>query len=490
MTRWSWLCIAAILSGFQAKAIEAVTSYTIFYVQAKDDGYKPYIELYWQINPGSLHMTQQADSLWSATIETQIVLRNDTGIVLTDVFALQTTPTTAANIYNQSIIDLHRYTLPTGNIKLEVQFRDKQKPQNAYVYSDSFTVTAAPAKPFYSDIQLLDTAYASPIKSIFQKNDRLQIPLSMNFIGDERNQLRFYTELYQANTTHHKILVQNTTISKKEFDRAVYKMETTDTVKAAPVIPFTGVFNISTLPSGNYYLNVVLQDEKQEQIAAKSYFFQRSNNAPKAVTADSSASDTDAFAPIYKVNVFDLGNTFVGKFNVAQLRAILRMIQPIGSANERNSISGFLENPDQTYMQYFVYNFFKGRNPENPDKAWQEYTDKVKEVNKLFGGSSTRGYETERGQIYLKYGKPNERVIVLNEPGSLPYEIWQYNAPGKQSSQGIFLFYQPPSIIGDMILLHSTVNGEQRNTQWRSILFNGTSMQSSYSRAEQYLPFR
>lgn len=488
MGRWSWLSIAVILISFQAKAIEAVTSYTIFYVQAKD-GYKPYIELYWQINPGSVLMTQQPDSLWSATIETQVVLRSDTGVVVTDVFALQTTPTTADNIYRQSILDLHRYSLPDGNIKLELQFRDKQKPQNAYTYSDSFTITPAPAKPFYSDLQLLDTTYVSDTKSIFQKNNRLQIPLSMNFVGDERSQLRFYTELYQTDKAQ-GLLVQNAFISKKELDRAVYRLQTTDTIKPAPVIPFTGIFDISSLPSGNYYLNIVLQNEKQEQVAAKSFFFQRSNSAPKAPKADTSAEDTGVFAPIYKVNVFDLANTFVGKFNVAQLRAILRMIQPISSAAERNSIAGFLENPDQTYMQYFVYNFFKGRNPEAPDKAWEEYTDKVKEVNKIFGGSSTRGYETERGQIYLKYGKPNERVIVLNEPGSLPYEIWQYNAPGKQSGQGIFLFYQPPSVIGDMILLHSTVQGEVRNTQWRSMLFNGSQMQSSYSRAEQYLPYR
>ncbi|RYE24386.1 MAG: GWxTD domain-containing protein [Sphingobacteriales bacterium] len=490
MTRWSWLCIAAMLMGIQAKAIEAVSSYTLFYLQAKDS-YKPYIEVYWQIHPASLQMSQGADSMWSGTIETTVTLTSDTGVVVRDAFALQTPAAESREQASyQTVIDLHRYSLPTGKIKLELQFSDGHKPQNTYTYSDSFTVAPIGTEPFYSGIQLVDTTYKTTRESIFQKNDQLQIPLSMNYIGDDRTRLRFYTELYHSDAAkHYGRLTQNTYISKKALDKPVLNLITTDTINAAHIIPFNGMFDISTLPSGNYYLNVALLDEKQNQLAAKSIFFQRSNIAPEKRKATDTSEDT-SFAPIYKVNVFDLANTFVGEFNVAKLRAVLKMIEPVASANEKNSIYGFLESPDQTYMQYFVYNFFKGRNPIDPDKEWKEYTDKVREVNKLFGNSSTRGYETDRGQMYLKYGKPNERIIVLNEQGALPYEIWQYNAPGKQSSQGIFLFYRPTYMITDMILLHTTVMGEVRNTQWRSMLYTGSQMQIDNSRATQYLPYR
>src|SRR5207253_172411 len=140
-----------------------------------------------------------------------------------------------------------------------------------------------------------------------------------------------------------------------------------------------------------------------------------------------------------------------------------KMLMPVSTPLEHASIESFLKRPEETYMRYFLYNFWKNRNEKDPAREWEKYTDKVREVNKLFGGDTRPGYETDRGFIYLKYGKPNERIIVENEAGSLPYEIWQYNAPGKQNRPGAFLFYRPGSMVSDFRLLHSTVQGEVRN---------------------------
>src|SRR5690606_2009249 len=105
--------------------------------------------------------------------------------------------------------------------------------------------------------------------------------------------------------------------------------------------------------------------------------------------------------------------------------------------------------------------------------------------NKLFGASSRPGYETERGFFYLKYGPPDQRYSVNSEEGTLPYEIWVYNAPGKQSSQGAFLFYSPGFLVADYMLLHSTVIGKKRNNTWRAELYkNGASANKNTTRAE------
>ena len=163
------------------------------------------------------------------------------------------------------------------------------------------------------------------------------------------------------------------------------------------------------------------------------------------------------------------------------------MIYPISTKLEEDAINAFLKRPEETYMRYFVYNFWQSRNEKDPQKPWDEYTKRIREVNKLFGTGAVNGYETDRGIIWLKYGKPNERILVQNEQGVLPYEIWQYNAPGKQSSPGAFLFYRPGFMVSDYRLLHSTVNGEIRNLNWRTVLYANGGGGNGNSRAEQYI---
>src|SRR5262249_44666950 len=152
-------------------------------------------------------------------------------------------------------------------------------------------------------------------------------------------------------------------------------------LKVAPVVPLLGHFNIATIGSGNYYLNVKLKAKSGEIVASNSLFFQRSNKNP--VIADENEGDTG----MIKIELVDMGDFFVSKYNVAQLKAILKMVLPISSPLERASIDNFLSRPQESYMRYFIYNFWKSRNGTDPEKEWQIYTDKVREVNKMFGSN-------------------------------------------------------------------------------------------------------
>lgn len=487
MLRWIGTCCFCLLVSFRLQALEAVVSHAVFYVQEPGKTGKPYVEMYWQINPASIHFAHMPDSQWQSRIQTDIIFSNDTGKLTEAHFILQSIPKpTFEEAVVQNIIDLHRYALPPGNIKVEVHFSETIIPGNELTYTDSFTIPEPLEKPYYSDIQLLDTAYTSTVNNSFRKNDQQQLPLGTGFLDDNRHLLHLYTELYLSSQVPQNQLPlrQRIFISKKMLETPVFKLQHIDTIQPATVLPFIGQFNIEPLPSGNYYLNAILENKNGEAIAKKAVFFQRSNKNP--VSLAKSATDTSTGGGMQAVNMFDLSTTFVGKYEFAQIRAILKMLLPISTPTEATNIKGFLNKPEETYMRYFIYNFWKTRNDKNPQKAWDDYTAKVKEVNKLFGAGTVRGYETQRGYIYLKYGKPNERVVVENEQGSLPYEIWQYNSTAHQGSAGIFLFYRPENMIVDMTLLHSTVTGEVRNTAWRGLLYTNGS--NPDARAEQYMP--
>jgi hypothetical protein len=68
----------------------------------------------------------------------------------------------------------------------------------------------------------------------------------------------------------------------------------------------------------------------------------------------------------------------------------------------------------------------------------------------------------------------------------LPYEVWQYNSLPKNGN-ALFLFYKPGNGLGNYELLNSTVLGEKRNMQWRSLLYmNGVNNNNIASKAEYY----
>ncbi len=485
MIRQIGLCLLLLLSGFTSYAINALPAYTIFYLPAVDGTTpKPYIEFYWQVEPKTVQFNKNADGYWVSKIKTEIQISTDTGVIVQDKYYLQTTPATSIEAAElQNIIDLHRHTLPGGKIYISLKLSQDEN-RDVYTYEDSITLQEQ-NDIFYSELQLIDTSYETDLTdNIFLKNGNLQIPLCADFLDNYRKLMHYYIELYGTEKvdTSALPLIQTTSISKKENSFVIYDLKQIDTITPAEVVPILGDFRIDVLPSGNYYLNTVLKDGNGKKLAGRSMFFQRINLKPVKLT-DSTTDDSTVFE---NVNVFDLSNTFVTKYTPSQLMAILKMLLPISSPNEENSINTFLKKPEETYMRYFIYNFWKARNKQDPEKEWKAYSKQVKETLKLFGSSMQPGYETDRGFMYLKYGPPDQRYTVQNEQGALPYEVWQYNSPGKQSNQGAFLFYNPGFMINEYRLLHSTVIGEVRNTNWRSLLYvNGSQSNNLNSRAEQ-----
>lgn len=491
MSRWiGWCLIVFLFAGYNAYGIKALPAYSVFY-RTQQDEVKPYMELYWQIDPASVDFTKDEKGIWLARITTKLEVSNDTGVLFTQKYYLKTTPAAsllAAQL--QNIMDLQRFSVTPGKVRIRLALWQEGQEKTTSQHFDSIEV-AVPGRLAYSSIQLLDTAYRTTVTdNVFIKNGSLQLPMCMNFLDDFRKMLHSYTELYGTDkiAKEDAPLIQHIYISRKEYDYPIQGTASADTIKPAEVLPLLTSIKIGALPSGNYYLNFILKNNKGHELVKNAVFFQRSNTKP-VIETDTQATDS---LPLFeKVNVFDLSETFVGKYTIAQLKAITKMLRPIASEAERVNIDGFAKRPEETYMRYFVYNFWKSRTPVDPAKGWEDYTKLVREVNKMFGSKAKPGYETDRGYYYLKYGPPDQREIVMQEQGALPYEVWQYNAPGKQSSPGAFLFYNPGFMVTDYKLLHSTVQGEMRNGNWRGELYTGgVSMNSGSSKAEQIFMYK
>lgn len=486
MRRWMGLCLLILLPCV-GMAITAIPSYRIFYLPAENGKpLQPYIEFYWQVDPNTVSFNKNENGHFVGRVKTWIEIMQDTSVAGSTKYVLQTPPAASLEAaHHQNIMDMQRYVLPYGKINIRLRLEDENNSAGAFVFADSLTI-AQPALPAYTIPQLLDTFYETDLKdNVFVKNGSMQIPLCLDFLDEYRRYIHYYTELHGANQIPEAELpmIQLAYMSKKPYDLPVNNLTSVDTLQLAAVIPMTGSFKIAGLASGNYYLNIVLKNARGAELAKTSTFFQRSNPHPVVVVDTTKRPDSLLFE---KVQVFDLSKTFVGKYTAPQLKAILKMLAPIASESEKLNINAFTKKPDETHMRYFVYNFWKEHSPADPEGGWERYTKTVRDVNKMFTAGNKPGYETDRGFYYLKYGPPDQRYAVPNEEGALPYEVWHYNAPGKQGSPGAFLFYNPGFMGNDFQLLHTTVIGEMRNTNWRASLYKlGASTNNLNSRAEQ-----
>ncbi|MDP4282765.1 MAG: GWxTD domain-containing protein, partial [Bacteroidota bacterium] len=282
------------------------------------------------------------------------------------------------------------------------------------------------------------------------------VPYVYNFFPVTEEKLSFYCELYNIDKSVGdgqkfalSYYVESFENNIQFPDMARIRKET-----ARPVNVVLAEFNIHSLPTGNYNIVVEARNPNNEVIATKKVFFQRSNP-----TAQISYTEMLTNSP---------ANTFVDRIiNLDSLREYISCTFPISSGIERAFIKNALKTSDLKSMQEYFLGFWLRRDPNNPEKAWIAYKAQVDKAQANFGTKIKKGYQTDRGRVYLEYGAPNVRSTQYNEPNSYPYEIWQYYSMTNNNQRNRkFVFYSPDMVTSDFFLLHSDAIGEVNNPHW------------------------
>ena len=168
--------------------------------------------------------------------------------------------------------------------------------------------------------------------------------------------------------------------------------------------------------------------------------------------------------------------TFVDSLNdINLLREYIKSLYPISSHAEIQFAENQLAYADLNFMQQYFLNFWKTRNPTEPEREWLLYKEQVMIVNEMFGYGNVKGYTTERGRVFLQYGPPDAMQDVPYEPDTYPYSIWQY-AKLQGLTDRKFVFYSPSMEMLGYQVLHSNVRGEIFNPGWEADLISGSNM--------------
>jgi GWxTD domain-containing protein len=445
-------------------------------------GKSPYFETYLTVIGNSVAFVKNANGKFQGTADITVQFLQKGEVKNAQKYSLNSPELDDTTKNFPNFLDQQRYMLAEGYYDMEITIADKNKPSEKPLLTKIPVTIRFPENVInISGIQLLESYTKTTTPGTLTKSGYDLIPYVSAYFPENVSKLKFYTEIYNAKKIAgdgQKIIVsyfiEGFETKTKLSDFSAFSKQTANDVNV-----LLAEFNIETLPTGNYNFVVEVRDKDNMLQAEQKCFIQRKNKATQMSLED--------------IKALDINKTFAGNYkNKDTLMGYLRCLRPIASSSEIEFLERQLKEKDLALMQQFLFVFWKSRNPDNAEITWLEYYKQVMNVNAEFGTYGLKGYDTDRGRVYLQYGPPDQRSVSEHEPSAYPYEIWEYNAlvdkrqeltnPYNKQSNKKFIFYNPDLVSNKYKLLHSTAKGEIYNSNWDLILHKRDTQTHDYDK--------
>jgi GWxTD domain-containing protein len=459
------LCLVFSFGVFitNLSAIDASVSYAKFKGEEQN-----YVELYLFFIGGSVHY-KTIDNAPKAAIETVVLFKQEDKIIKYDKFTLNSPPlkmdSTGVMVFD--FADLKRYALENGKYKMEVTLTDlhSELEDKERSYSFDIEMKYEDEKVSLSDLQPVSKyiQVKADEKNLFAKNGFMFETHPFGFYAQQEKVLKFYVELYNSNVIADMFYVRYFIKEEGADDEMKPLQMRAKKLEPKPVHAMILQLGITTIPSGNYELVFEVRNRNHEVLSKKSIKFQRSNPFLNNKVKDYVNAD-------YK-------NTFVADLKDPQIQYSLRALAPRMENLEVELHNNVLKSKDYELKRKYLFNYWVSKDPQTPKEAFTEYMREAQDVDKEFRSSMGLGFETDRGYIYLKYGKPNDLIKQTSDPTAPPYEIWEYyELNGQQNVK--FVFANPTLAVNDFKMIHSTLRGELSNPNWQRDLYENAPIKS------------
>lgn len=449
----SLLLIGFILIGFIAKSqdVKAYLNFNNFY--SPKDG--PYIETYISIDGRTVSWVQDESGKFSAGVEVTLIFQQDSTIVDYSKLIINSGVINDSLEMQKQFMNIQRFALKNGKYKVKIKLDDINDTLDALFTEGEISVDIPTNKASISSIEAVQEINKSSSANQFSHSGYNLIPNIYNYFPVSDSNFIFYAELYHINKSipEGETYLLNYYITNSETDVVLAKFKAVERRKSKEIDVVFSKFNIVDLPSGNFMFKMEIVNKENKIVAENSYFMQRENSNVKLKTED-----------VESINII---NTFAelitGKDTLID---VIQAMRPISSSMVSDFALGLIEKEDIHMMQQYIYQFWYQRNKLEPSKPFIAYMIEVMKVNNEFSTSIKKGYDTDRGYVYLKYGEPNNINKQYNEPATYPYEIWQYYGVRGQNNVR-FIFSNPDLVTNDFQLIHSNAIGEVNDYQWR-----------------------
>ncbi|HEV7229848.1 MAG TPA: GWxTD domain-containing protein [Bacteroidia bacterium] len=418
---------------------------------------KPYVETYLSVSGNTAVYVKTVKGKKQASIDIGITFSQGNSIKAYKKYVLSS-PEIPDSVHNSYFIDQQRFGLEKGDYLMELTLTDKNKPgAKAFTKKENIHIGFSSEKTEMSDIELVESYEAAPVPGVLTKNGYDIHPYVANFYPENMDKLQFYAEVYNTSKT----------LGPNEKFILLYYIETyTDAQKlnafggfiretAQPVVIALASLPIDKLPSGEYNLVLEARDKDNKIISFNKTYFGRGKSDKQTTEAILAAAEND------------ISSSFAARFtNKDTLIDLIRSTKPISSDVEASVAENDIKTKDVKILQKRLFIFWSTHHPVNPELAFEQYNEQVQAVQHTFGTKMRRGYNTDRGRVYLHYGAPSVRQVNDNEPSAYPYEIWTYYRLADKQTNRRFVFYEPDLVTNDFRLIHSDAIGEIFDANW------------------------
>lgn len=449
----------------------AVFNYKIFYVPGKG----PIVETYFDFQGRSVILKEDENGTLKGQIEILLIFKNAGEIITFDKKIIETPEMTAESMVD--FLDIQRFALPSGQYALEIQLSDVNDETGSMIKSEQIIeVPDMSGDMFFSDIQLVSAYKKSTEPGPYTKSGFDLLPMvSDDHASPQMSEIVVYTEFYGAAAhENEEMFLLTSYLENIKTGEPLEETRKYERRKTAEVSPFLTRIDIENVRSGDYNIVVEARNKENELLNRQSHMITR-NKATKIKNFNEIDKETVASS---WVNQYD---------SKAEMAEHIRSLSPIAGDADLFAMDNTFSNTEThelSYLQQYFYAFWENRDPDNSQRAWLEYKEKVDYVDLKFGTRNKKGYETDRGRVYLRYGPPNDLTDRANEPSSYPYQIWRYYKADRWNNVK-FIFYDPTLIGQDYELLHCEyIPGEIRNPQWQLLLEQRNTPMNNVDRRE------
>lgn len=461
------IVVTLITIDIRGNTLQAFFSYSTFNTPQKG----PYVELYLSVIGKSANYKLNENKKYQSSIQIIVVYKQETSVRFFDKYNLLSPEIDDTSKIDFNFLDQHRALLSNGEYILELTIKDNNDTANTYFLTHPIKINFPPNIISISDIELLESYSKSQTVSKITKSGYDVIPLVNNFYPTQFKSIKFYAELYNVSSVMNgQDFLISYYLETYHTNNIIPAFQIFSKQKANDVNVVLAEIPIENLPSGNYNLVLEARNKNNEVLASKKYFLQRSN---KNVDMTDSGITTDI-----------IQQSFVMGYKKEQLKEYILSMQPILSQQEFNYSNNVISSDDEDLMRQYFYNYWARINAVNPEQAWIKYSTEVDKVNSDYGTKIKKGYNTDRGRVYLKNGAPNTVSESKNEPSAYPYEVWHYYKLGDETNKK-FVFYSPYLATNEYMLLHSDARGEVYNEQWKLIIHKRTIQNTDFDRTKE-----
>ena len=311
-------------------------------------------------------------------------------------------------------------------------------------------------QPSFSDLELSTSIRQIDPDSnnIFYKNTFEIIPNPSLVFGHTSPVLMHYAELYQCDLPAYSLKTEIiNSFGKTVFEKKRMKIASKQVKEKVGTVDY-GAIPIHLYPSNFYTFVLTLQDTLGKAITSRSkkfYIYNPRVQADSTLYAGGKESEIDPAFTSLSENEVD--KEFLQANYIATKEEKLKYNSLTGSEPKKKFLTQFWKDRD-----------FDGSTPENEYR--REYLARILYCNRTYRTAYREGWQTDRGRVYVMYGKPDAIERHASEGDTRPYEVWTFD----QIEAGVQFVFVDRFGFNNYELVHSTKRNEIRDDEWQRFI--------------------